>query len=65
MDELEKLDASKVEAPARVLVGEDNRSHIVDAMGGLWCEEEQETYDDAPDVDCPACIAAFHEEMDE
>ncbi len=54
--------STEIPAPAQVLVGDDNRSHIVDAMGGLWCEAEIEVYDPAGDVDCPGCIKAFQDE---
>ena len=56
------VDASKITPPARVLVGSDDKSHIVGVFGVPWCEEEfDEFYDEAPDVDCPGCIAAFEE----
>ncbi len=58
------LDASEIQPPARVLVGDDNQSHIVDMFGDLWCEEEMDVYDPAGDVDCPGCITAFEQEDD-
>lgn len=55
--------ASDVAPPAQVIVGSDNRSHIVDMFGSPWCEAElEELYDEAQDVDCMTCIELFEEE---
>ncbi len=55
--------ASELEPPATIKVGDDNKSHIVDAFGDAWCETDVEMYDTAPDADCPGCVDAFREEQ--
>lgn len=54
----------KVNPAAGVRVGSDNRSHVFDAFGEPWCEDDVEALDPASDVDCPKCVEAIEEECE-